>query len=355
MKHNVFIILVFALAFTALLAAEDTESRVISAYVGDTVTLPLEPLEGIWEHRVITQDLIAVTSSRQLEQRAELVLSMLRAGTGRLEAVRIMTNRVIDRKYFFFQIESKPAQTGPTNQAGANQEKAKPENNKKESAEQQDLDFALRIYEDGGCDEALQSFALFRSKYPSSPLLPQLALYEGEALCALKRPQEAIESLAQAARSEDQRIRSLASFWIGTASDALGKTDEAIAAYMAAFTQEYPDIDIRARTGLAVSYGRKGRAKLADEQFKRIFTLYAGTREQNDGYLPALFYAASFYDRDALDAELAVKYYQEFLSLANGALAKAETKPEAQARIRQESAEARARLAYLKSTFTDYR
>jgi len=340
-------------AVSAYLAAEETEIKEIQAVPGDTVTLPLEPGEGIWEHRIVTPDLISVTDRRQSPDRVELVLSMLRAGNGRLEAVRIMTNRVIDRKYFFFKIESKPSEQQSSGQSSSAQDDKKAKGGAKEGAEQQDLAFAIKLFEDAEYDAAIQAFQLFRSQYPASAELGQLAIYEGQALCALNRPAEALQSLTPAAANSDERIRLLAQLWMGTASNALGKTDDAIASYMRAFAPQHPDIDIRARTGLAVAYGRRGNTKLADEQFTRIFKLYADSRLKNEGYLPALFSAASFYDRDAIDAELAYKYYQEFLSLAKEVLPAANA--EEQKQLRQEMRTAEARLVYLRRNFVDYR
>jgi len=344
-------------ALTTFVAAEETESRTIRASVGDIVTLPLEPAEGIWEHRVITPTLISVTDRRQLAERVELVLSMMSAGTGRLEAVRILANRVVDRKYFFFQIEAKPSEEIADPRAGTDEEPRVPETRggQQESGEQQDLGFAVRMYEDGEYEAAVQAFTLFRSKYPSSAELQQLSIYEGQALHALKRYTEAITRLGPAAQGGDERLRSLAQLWIGASASALGNMDTALAAYLSAFNPQHPDIDIRARTGAAVTYGRTGRSSLADEQFKRIFSLYAGTRERNEGYLPALFHAATFYDRDILDAELAVRYYQEFLTLAIDALMKGGMNHENSRRLRQEIAQAEERLAYLRRTFTDFR
>jgi tetratricopeptide (TPR) repeat protein len=340
-------------AASVYLAAEETEIREIQAVPGDTVTLPLEPGEGLWEHRIVTPDIISVTDRRQSPDRVELVLSMLRAGNGRLEAVRIMTNRVIDRKYFFFKIEPKPSEQQTSSQSSKAQDDKKAKGGAKEGAEQQDLAFAIKLLEDAEYDAALQAFQLFRSRYPSSPELAQLALYEGQALYALKRPAEALQSLTPAAESKDERTRLLAQLWMGSVSDALGKTDDAIASYMRAFAPQHPDIDIRARTGLAAAYGRRGNTNLADEQFTRLFKLYADSRLQNEGYLPALFSAASFYDRDAIDAELAYKYYQEFLSLAKESLPTATA--EDQKRLRQEMRTAEARLVYLRRNFVDYR
>jgi hypothetical protein len=350
-------ILVITLTCTAVftLSAEVTESRAINASVGDMVTLPLEPAEGIWEHRVITPALISVTGRRQLAERVELVLSMLSIGTGRLEAVRIVSNRVVDRKYFFFQIEAKPSEEVPVNQTAADERGTGQRGGQQESSEQQDFAFAERMYQDGEYEAAVQAFTLFRARYPQSAELHQLTLYEGQALHALARHSEAIARLGPVTQSGDERLRSLAQLWIGASAAALGNTDAAVAAYLSAFNPQHPDIDIRARTGLAVVYGRTGRSNLADEQFRRIFSLYANTRDQNEGYLPALFHAASFYDRDVLDAELAVKYYQEFLTLANGALARNEMNADNRRRLRQEIAQAEARLAFLRRTFTDFR
>jgi len=337
----------------AYLAAEETEIREIQAAAGDMVTLPLEPGEGLWEHRVITPDILSVTDRRQFPDRVELVLSMLRTGNGRLEAVRIMTNRVIDRKYFFFKVEAKPSEQQSSSQSSVAQDDKKAKGGAKEGAEQQDLAFAIKLFEDAEYDAAVQAFQIFRSRYPSSAELARLALYEGQALYALNRPAEALQSFAPAMESGDERVRLLAQLWTGTASDALGKTDDAIASYMRAFAPQHPDIDIRARTGLAAAYGRKGNTKLADEQFSRLFKIYAASKLQNEGYLPALFSAASFYDRDAIDAELAFKYYQEFSALAKEALPAAP--PEDQKRLRQELRTAEARLAYLRRNFIDYR
>ena len=344
--------------FTALAispAAEEMEGRTIQAYAGDLVTLPLEPAEGLWEHRIITPALISVTDRRQLAERVELVLSMMNIGTGRLEAVRIVSNRVVDRRYFFFQIEAKPAETALTNHAVTGPGGAKTKGGQQESGEQQDLAFALRMYEDGEYEAAVQALTLFRAKYPKSAELQQTALYEGQALYALKRYPDALTALRSVAQSGDERLRALAQLFIGETSSALGDTDGAIAACLSAFTPQYPDIDIRARTGLAVAYGRAGKGSLADEQFKRLFSLYASTREQNEGYLPALFHAASFYDFDALDAELAVKYYQDFLTLGNETLAKGEMNADARRRLRQEIAQAERRLVYIKRTYTDFK
>jgi hypothetical protein len=347
--------LIFCLG--AYLTAEEMEGKEIQAAMGDLVTLPLEPAQGLWEHRVITPDLISVTDRKQFPDRVELVLSMLRAGNGRLEAVRIMTNRVIDRKYFFFKIEPKPGEQGVSSQPAQDDKKAK--GGAKEGAEQQDLAFAIKLFQNAEYAAAVQAFQLFRVRYPASQELAQLALYEGQALYALKRSAEALQSLAPAAESSDERIRLLAQLWIGTVSDALGQTDEAMASYMRAFAPQHPDIDIRARTGLAAAYGRRGNTKLADDEFTRIFALYADTQLQNEGYLPALFSAASFYDREVIDAELAYKYYQEFLSLAEKkltlSLPATTANLEDLKRLRQEMDTARARLAYLRRTFIDYR
>jgi tetratricopeptide (TPR) repeat protein len=335
------------------LFAEETETKEIQAVVGDLVTLPLEPGEGLWEHRIVTPDLISVTDRRQFPDRVELVLSMLRTGNGRMETVRIMTNRVVTRKYFFFKIEPKPSEQAVSSEST---EQVTPKAGAEQNGpEQQDLAFALKLYAGAEYDSAVQAFQLFRERYPSSAELAQLALYEGQALYALKRPAEALQSLAPATASSDERIRLLAQLWMGIVSDALGKTNDAISLDMTAFSPQYPDIDIRARTGLAAAYGRRGNTKLADEQFTRIFTLYAATKQQNAGYLPALFSAASFYDYEQIDAELAYKYYQEFLSLAKQAIALPATSAEDRNRLRQETAIAETRMQYLRRTFLDYR
>jgi TolA-binding protein len=356
MRHGLAWILVVLFAAAANLFGQEAESRTIQVSVGDTVTLPLEPALGIWEERVITPDLITIESKRQLEERVELVLSMNKAGTGRLEAVRILTNRVIDRKYFFFQIEEKKSEEPRTPAAQTQSGGTKAESGKKDSAEQQELEFALRVYEDGAFEESLQAFALFRAKYPASAELARLSLYEGQALYGLRRYAEALDKFAPAAQQgEDDQLWALAQLWIGNAADAQGKTDDAIVAYMSAFNPAYPEIDIQARTALAAAYGRKGRAGLADEQFKRIFRLYADTRDQNAGYLPALFHAASFYDYGELDAELAVTYYQEFITLAGALAGRADTSGVQRRQLRAQIADARKRLQYLRDTFTNYR
>ena len=353
MRSMLAVLLCLSFPFVAI-AAEEVEQRTVQATIGDLVTLPFELVAGkLWEHRLLTPDLVRIETNRRLADRTELVLAMRGLGRGRLEAVQIEGNRVTVRRYYFFEIKAKDAgQTARTNgEAGGTNEAARPA---RETAETRDFDFAVRVYEDGEYDEALHAFAIFRNKYPKSVQIPLAHVYEGQARFSQKKYAAALTSFKSAATTQDERLRALASLWVGNAADALGQGNLAVTSFMNAFGEQYPDIDIRARTGLAIHYARKGKTALADGQFKRLFRLYAATREQNSGYLPALFHAASFYDREGQDAEAAVRYYREYVALAERSLASAAIDEMARNALRRQTREAKARIDFLNRNYLDY-
>jgi hypothetical protein len=120
-----------------------------------------------------------------------------------------------------------------------------------------------------------------------------------------------------------------------------------------------PEVDIRARTALALLQARRGQTDAAREQFARIFQLYpAGSAGQSgNGYLIALYSAAEFYDTrpEVRDVDRAHAYYRRYLSrirplLRSGSLAAMDR------RMHQAWAKrAEARLRFLKENFLDYR
>jgi len=346
--------IILATGCIGLLALESFEQKTIEVRVGDLVTLPLQPLAGgSWEHRLITPALLTILSNRRLDDRMELLVKALAEGTGRIETVRIVSNRVVLRKYFFFRIAKRSSVAVTNAQTDLTNGTDMPRDGK-ESAEDRDFSQAQRVYEEGEYDEALRAFELFVRRYPRSSRLGLVKLYAGQSRYALGQYQQALADFRIAGSSEDERVRLLASMWTGHAAEASGNLDEAVEAFMNAMSPQHPDIDIRARTGLAVTYGRRGRLALAGAQFTRIFRLYAATRRQNPGYLPALYHAARFYDRDARDAESAVRLYREFLELAQDSL-RSSSSPVGMPELSRQTAEVRARLAWLRANYTDYR
>ncbi len=335
-------------ALAAGMALESFEQKTLQVRVGDLVTIPLEPLAGgDWEHRLITPSLMTILSNRRLDDRIELVIKAVAEGTGRIETARIVSNRVVLRRYFFLKIARRDTALTRTNQSAQTNGADLPRDGK-ESAEDRDFSHAVRVYEEGEYDEAVHALDLFVRRYPRSPRLALARVYAGQARFSQGKYEQALADFKSAAASEDERVRLLASMWTGNTAEALGRLDDAVEAFMNAMSPQYPDIDIRARTGLAVTYGRRGKLAMADAQFARIFRLYAATREQNAGYLPALYHAASFYDRNAREAEAAVRYYREFLDLATRS-------GQASTALRRQILEARARLEWLRKHYTDYR
>lgn len=338
----------FLFTLIAGTALEDFEQKTLQLRVGDLVTIPLEPLAGgDWEHRLITPSLMTILSNRRLETRIELVVKAQAEGTGRIETARIVSNRVVLRRYFFLKIAKREPLQLQTNQSAQTNE-ALPAQNGKESAEDRDFLQGVTLYEAGEYDEALHAFNLFIQRYPQSSRLSLARVYAGQAHFSGGEYERALADFTLAATSEDERIRLLSNMWTGNAAEALGRLDQAVAAFMNALNPQYPEIDIRARTGLAVSYGRRGKLKMATAQFDKLFKLYAATKESNAGYLPALYHAASFYDRNAGEAEIAVRYYREFIELTLRSR-------QMSMLIKRQLVEARTRLAWLEKHYIDYR
>lgn len=354
MKSWMLVVCVLFLGSIGLGALESFEQKTLEVRIGDLVTLQLQPLAGgSWEHRLITPSLITILSNRRMDDRMELLVKALGEGMGRIETVRIVSNRVVLRKYFFFKI-AKRSETSSTNNLTNSTNALDSSRDGKESPEDRDFSQALRVYEEGEYEEALRAFEFFIRRYPRSPRLGLGKLYAGQSRYALGLHQQALADFKSAGSSEDERVRLLAFMWSGHAAEALGNLDDAVEGFMNAMSPQYPDIDIRARTGLAVTYGRRGKLALAGAQFSRIFKLYAATKRQNPGYLPALYHAARFYDRDARDAESAVRLYREFLELAveaDGRFSKLSGLPD----LSRQVSEARARIAWLRANYTDYR
>ena len=102
--------IILATGCIGLLALESFEQKTIEVRVGDLVTLPLQPLAGgSWEHRLITPALLMILSNRRLDDRMELLVKALAEGTGRIETVRIVSNRVVLRKYSFSGLQRPPS------------------------------------------------------------------------------------------------------------------------------------------------------------------------------------------------------------------------------------------------------
>lgn len=325
--------------------------------VGQKITLMLaEGDNGRWETHVITKALISIRTNRS-KGRLQLEVSLLKQGLARLEAVLIRDNRVERRRYYFFRIS--PRGTGSKAQQQTNKQgREDPDKDKQPAEDREQFAFARKIHDDGYYGEAARAFRIFRSRFPKSDLIPRAWLFEGQAQFHRKRYRNALEAFLKAAAAGDGDTKSRALLWVGRTHDALGNDEQAVRSFLGALQMGgNPEIDIRARTGLALHYAKKKKYSLARKQFQRLFYLYRNKGKKSLGYLLALYYAAHFYDRYPVtrDLDQAHRHYRSFLKLLPEHINSKNISATTRSLLRRLKRTAGEREQYLRRNFIDYR
>jgi len=308
--------------------------------------------KGKWETRIIDRSMIKFLVRKRTAKKLEIVLLMLRTGMARMEAVLIKNNRVVKYVYYFFKIR-KAVKKKIDNKID---KKKDPDSvkKKKETHDTRDFQFAVRLFDLGYYQDAGRAFMLFIKKHQKSPLVAEAYLYQGRASYEIKKYPGAIKLFKTALKSASGKVKYLVHLWTGFANLALGRNVATIDAFLSALTGlQFPDIDIRARTGLAMYYAKKGRYKMARKQFGFLKRY----KKKGTSYILALYYAARFYDSYPVvrDMDYAYRYYRKFIQLSYPVIRRKKQASRILVRLKRYLKLARKRAVFIKKNFIDYR
>ena len=354
-KKLAYIIILNVLFINSILFS-NYERKNIVMNLGEKLTITLKegPSEK-WETRVVDKDMIKVIEQNRTNKRFEIILQMVKKGLARFEAVLISKRMVKKRVYYFIKVnENKKDDKKTKKKSIDNKDNQLDTKKKKELSVRRDLNFAIKLFDMGYYTDAARALRLFRKKHKASSYDGESYLYEARSKYENKLYTSSVALLKQALKTSDQRIKFLAHLWMGYSYLAMNMDDNTLNSFLSALTGlSYPDVDIQARTGLALYYARNKRFKMARKQFEFL----KGYKSKDISYVLALFYAGRFFDsyQGVRDIDKAYSYYKKFLKLSADILLKSQMSSRIVSQLKKHRKRAEKQASFLKRNFIDYR
>ncbi len=352
-KKVLFLIFCFAISVQA---DSKFERKNFTVEVGNKFSFSLpEGEKGKWSLDLINKKLIKIFKQERVNEVLNVTVSLVKVGSARLEAVLIKKNRVQLRRYYFFDI--KAAKVEKVVKKKKDEPVAK-EKKKIMSTAIKDFQLAKSIMDNSFYLEAARAFEVFIEKHPKSDLVELADVYRGKGYYRSGKISKALTFFEKGTSSKKERIKHLSSLWAGYCYEKLGRAGKAIRAFIFAMGGSgYPDIDIRARTGLALFYAGQKKYKLAARQFEKILFFLKIRKSKGSSYLFALYYAAEFYESyNAIrDINKAAALYQKFIQQTEAKLVKKEINGITEEQLKHLLKNGRKRLRYLTDNYLNYR
>jgi len=361
-KVIVFFILSFSFSFSLQATTKQDifkfERKNFTVEVGNRFSFSLpEGEKGKWTLEVINKKMIKIVKREKNNDVLNITLSLIKVGSARLEAVLIKKNRVQLRRYYFLKIVpakvKKVALKIKDDLDGKNKVKKKIH-----TIALRDFQLAKSIMDSGFYLEASRAFEVFTEKHPKSDLVELADIYRGKGFYRSGDISKALSFFKKGASSKKNRIKYLSSLWAGYCYGKLNQNAKAIRSFIFAMGgRAFPDIDIRARTGLALFYAGQKKYKLAARQFEKILFFMKIRKSKGSSYLFAFYYAAEFYESysSIRDINKAASLYREFIQKTELKLKNGEVKGLTGEQLKHLLKNGRVRLSYLTKNYLNYR